>query len=132
MTRTLRNFDSAGEDQLLSDAHIRHSDEDGDNGNFDPPARERPAVRDARRVPFPFSFVFLFASVMKFICHLSTIASHHRTGSGPNENASPSRARSFFTETDPSRPNTKRPRDTSRKRVRCGKSIMADMAFSHF
>eukprot|EP00804_Cyclotella_cryptica_P003306 CCRYP_010522-RB/>CCRYP_010522-RB protein AED:0.41 eAED:0.41 QI:320/0.66/0.71/1/0.83/0.71/7/392/753 len=44
MTRTFRNFDSAGEDQLLSDANAIPSDEDGENGNFDPPARERPAV----------------------------------------------------------------------------------------
>lgn len=38
MTRTLRNFDSAGEDvtSLVGAA--------GDDGYFDPPARERPAV----------------------------------------------------------------------------------------
>ena len=44
MTRTLRNFDSAGEDQVLSDASTLHSDDDENNANFDPPARERPAV----------------------------------------------------------------------------------------
>ena len=41
MTRTLRNFDSAGEDQLSRLMQHAHLDED--NNNFDPPARERPA-----------------------------------------------------------------------------------------
>lgn len=40
MTRTLRNFDSAGEDQLSRLMQHAHLDEDN---NFDPPARERPA-----------------------------------------------------------------------------------------
>jgi hypothetical protein len=39
MTRTLRNFDSAGEDQLTSAVGGA-----GEDGVFDPPARERPAV----------------------------------------------------------------------------------------
>lgn len=42
MTRTLRNFDSAGEDQVTSMMGRAQLD-DGQDG-FDPPARERPAV----------------------------------------------------------------------------------------
>jgi hypothetical protein len=42
ITRTLRNFDSAGEDHQQTNLS---SDEAGEDGNFDPPARERPAVR---------------------------------------------------------------------------------------
>ena len=43
MTRTLRNFDSAGEDQLSSMIQRANLDEN-DESNLDPPARERPAV----------------------------------------------------------------------------------------
>jgi hypothetical protein len=45
MTRTLRNFDSAGEDRP-SDLRktAAGKTEDGENVTFDPPARERPAV----------------------------------------------------------------------------------------
>ena len=44
MTRTLRNFDSAGEDQLSYLIQRTNLQGEEDDGNFDPPARERPAV----------------------------------------------------------------------------------------